>query len=344
MNNHYLFYISQNYSFEILRPLQKVIVSRGGTVLWFVEGNDVNTNNFLDSEVFTTEMDEAVMFEPLATYVPGNMVPSFISGLKVQIFHGLEWKKKGHFAVRGCFDLYCTHGPATTQRFSELANVHGYFDVIETGWPKLDGLFSSDSYCWPENSDKKTILFAPTFSPSLTSAPALFDEIARLSKERNWNWLVKFHPKMDPSWIEKYRQLNSETLKVVDDCNVSQILQSADVMVSDTSSIIGEFALLGKSTVTLNNLLPGDYILDINDPKLLEVSIERALKPVDEFIQQIAQYVQAIHPYSDGRSAERIFEATQAMLINGKQNSSRKPMNIFRNLKLRRKLNYWKFK
>ena len=46
MNQHYLFFITQNYSFEILRPLQKEIQSQGGKVLWFVYGNEVNVDNF----------------------------------------------------------------------------------------------------------------------------------------------------------------------------------------------------------------------------------------------------------------------------------------------------------
>lgn len=343
MQQHYLFFIAQNYSFEILRPLQSHIRQQGGEVLWFVYGNEVNVAHFNEDEVYTTEAQQAVDFNPLATYVPGNIVPNFIPGLKVQVFHGLEWKKKGHFVIRGCFDLYCTHGPATTNRFNELAAQHGYFDIIETGWPKLDGLFTSPSYQWDEQRDVPTILFAPTFSPSLTAAPALFDEITRLSREKDWQWLVKFHPKMDPDWIAKYRSIQSDKLKVVDDCDVSHVLQAGDVMVSDTSSIIGEFALLGKPAVTLNNSQPGDYLLDISDASQLESSIEQALQPSQELAQHIKGYAQDLHPYDDGQSAKRIYEATQQLLNNGKQAPKQMPLNLFRNLKMRKKLGYWKF-
>lgn len=343
MNQHYLFFIAQNYSFEILRPLQQYIIAQGGQVLWFVFGNEVSTSLFCDDEEFTKDPQRAVSFHPLATYVPGNIVPTFIPGLKVQVFHGLEWKKKGHFVIRGCFDLYCTHGPATTNKFNQLADKHGYFDVIETGWPKLDGLFTSPKYHWGEQQDKPTILFAPTFSPALTAAPALFDEISRLSREKNWQWLVKFHPKMDPLWIEKYRELSSDNLKVVDDCDVSHVLQTADIMVSDTSSIIGEFALLGKPAVTLNNSQPGDYLIDIQEADTLEAAIEQALIPSKELAEHIKDYASDLHPYYDGLSAERIYQATKCLLDNGKQAKKSMPANVFRNLKMRKKMKYWKF-
>ena len=340
--NNFLFFIAQNYSFEILRPLQNYIREQGGNVMWFAYGNEVTVSHFKPDEVYTQDPQRAVDFFPLATYVPGNIVPSFIPGLKVQIFHGLEWKKKGHFVIRGCFDLYCTHGPATTSTFSELAQQHDYFDVVETGWPKLDGLFTSPKYQWGEQRDVPTILFAPTFSPSLTAAPALFDEIARLSHEKDWQWLVKFHPKMDPVWIEKYRGLSSDKLKIVDDCDVSHVLQAGDIMLSDTSSIIGEFSLLGKPAVTLNNSQPGDYLINIEKAEQLENALVQALEPSSELTKAIEKYAMDLHPYSDGLNAKRVFDATQQMLTNGKQAKKEKPWNLFRNLKMRRKLSYWK--
>lgn len=340
---HYLFFISQNYAFEILRPLQQQILARGGKVMWFVDGDEVTTENFASDEHFTSDAVSAVTFKPLATFVPGNVVPNFIPGLKVQVFHGLEWKKKGHFVIRGCFDLYCTHGPATTDRFKPLARQHGYFDIVETGWPKLDSLFTSDAYQWHGQTDQPVILFAPTFSPSLTAAPALYDEIIRIAKQNSWQWLVKFHPKMDPNWIAKYKAIDCPNLQVVDDCDVAHLLQAADIMVSDTSSIIGEFSLLGKPAVTLNNSQPGDYLIDINSADQLEAAIERGIAHESQLQRQIKGYAQDLHPYDDGLSAQRVLGATEQMLAHGREHLKSKPLNIFRNFKMRLKLGYWKF-
>ncbi len=163
---HYLFYVAHNYAFEILRPLQQEIRNRGDKVAWFVEGNDINTEYFHPNEQVLDSVELVLEFNPRAVFVPGNLVPDFIPGLKVQIFHGFEWKKKRHFRERGCFDLYCTQGPFFTQRFNQIRATRPHFNVIETGWPKSDTLFNSKPYEWPGKRNVKTILYAPTFSPA----------------------------------------------------------------------------------------------------------------------------------------------------------------------------------
>ncbi len=339
----YLFFIADNYCFEILRPLQRLIESEDGEVLWFVFGENVHCGTFSDDETYTKDPEAAIRFNPIASFVPGNLIPSFIPGLKVQVFHGLEWKKKGHFDIRDCFDLYCTQGDATTTRFKQLAAKYGYFDVVETGWPKLDGLFTSPAYHWNEQTSDPVILFAPTFSPGLTAAPALFEEIQRLAAIHPWQWLVKFHPKMDPDWIERYQGISAENIRVVTDSDAASLLQAADIMVSDTSSIIGEFALLGKPAVTLNNAEAGDYLIDIEKASELEAAVFSALNPSDVLQQHIQRYAQDLHPYRDGQSAARVLAATQDRLAKGRRGLKKRPLNVFRNFKMRYKLGYWRW-
>ena len=338
-----LFYISQNYSFEILRPLQQEIRNRGGKVKWLVIGDEVNMDNFLKEEDVTTNIDVARHFNPQVCYIPGNVIPNFIPGIKVQVFHGLEYKKKGHFVIRGYFDLYCTHGPATTGKFEQLAEQHGYFDVVETGWPKLDPLFTTQPY--PRNDKaKRVILYAPTFSPSLTSAPALFERIYTLSQQHpTWHWLIKFHPKMDKQWINRYLTLSADNVEIVQQADISSLLQCADIMISDTSSVIGEFALLNKPVITLNNSQPGSYLIDINTPDALPKAIEQAFNPDDELLSKINDYAMSLHPYKDGHSSARILDAVEHLIEHGKTHNKSKPLNIFRNLKQRKSLKYWSF-
>jgi CDP-glycerol glycerophosphotransferase (TagB/SpsB family) len=337
---NFLFYISQNYSFEILRPLQQEIIEQGSNVAWFVAGNEVNTDNFCSEEIVLNSITDVIKLNPVASFVPGNIIPSFIPGIKVQVFHGLEWKKKGHFVIRDCFDLYCTHGKATTTRFNELAEKHQFFDVKETGWPKLDNLFNTPKEEYFEQP-RPTILYAPTFSPSLTSAPFLYEKIAALVSDKTYNWLVKFHPKMDKKWLELYAQLKTDNCKIVETSNINSLLQSADIMVSDTSSVIGEFALLGKPVVSLNNSQPGDYLINITSAEALPDALQKAFSPSETLISAINHYAQELHPYSDGQSSVRILAAVEHIRVNGKQSIKRLPRNIIRNLKQRKALNYW---
>lgn len=340
----YLFYIAHNYSFEILRPLQRVILAQGDEVKWLAIGREVDLSYFQSNESVLNSIDDARDYDPDASFAPGNEIPNFIPGLKVQIFHGLEWKKKGHFVIRDFFDLYCTHGPATTKRFNVLAKKHGFFDVVETAWPKLDYLFTSPSMSIKDNlhaQDKKIILYAPTFSPTLTSAPALFDEIKRLSEQKNYHWLIKFHPKMAKQWLDQYKTLIKDNVQIIETSSINELLQTADIMVSDTSSVIGEFSLLSKVTVSLNNKEPGDYLINIETADQLEPAIEQALIPSKKLKTAIKAYADDLHPYQDGQAAQRILSATENILTNGKKAKKSKPFNIFRNLKQRKKLKYW---
>jgi len=338
----YLFYVCQNYAFEILRPLQQEILNQGHQVKWFATGTEINTQNFTSQEQVLATISAAIDYKPHACFVPGNDIPNFIPGLKVQVFHGLEWKKKGHFIIRGYFDLYCTHGIATTNKFKQLAKNYGYFDVCETGWPKLDPLFTTLPL---DNISTKSpiIVYAPTFSPSLTSAPALFATIRHLIKTKPWYWIFKFHPKMDKKWQTQYQSLTCNNAQYITSPDIAKVLQTADIMVSDTSSVIGEFALLNKPIVTLNNSAPGDYLLDITQAEQLELAIEQALAPNEKQILAIQNYAKELHPYNDGESSKRILDAVENILINGKKARKKLPLNLFRQLKIRKKLNYWKF-
>ena len=343
-STRYLFYIAHNYSFEILRPLQQVILAQGDEVKWLAVGKEVTLSYFQSDESVLNSIDEARAYNPDASFAPGNEIPNFIPGLKVQVFHGLEWKKKGHFVIRDFFDLYCTHGPATTSRFNELAKKHGFFDVVETAWPKLDYLFTSPAMPIKENlhaQNRKIILYAPTFSPTLTSAPALFNEIKRLSEQESYHWLIKFHPKMATQWLEQYKTLEKDNVQIIETSSINELLQTADIMVSDTSSVIGEFSLLNKATVSLNNKEPGDYLVNIQTADQLEQAIELALNPSKQLKTAIKAYADDLHPYHDGHAAQRILSATEALMKYGKQAKKSKPLNLFRNLKQRKKLNYW---
>lgn len=341
----YLFYISQNYSFAILRPLQEIIRERGDVVKWFLHGDEIDRSYIHDSELLLNEISEAVSYRPDAVFVPGNVVPSFISGIKVAVFHGFnsgKLNRKGkedHFNIRGCFDLYCTQGPNTTLRFQELAEKHQHFLVKETGWPALDPLFNVDK---KNNNGKQTVLMCSTFSRNLTCAPILFEKIKELSQTGKWNWLIQFHPKMESSIVEQYKSIQGDHLTFVETDNVIPLLQKADVMLCDTSSVLIMFLLQGKPVVTFNNIAPSDYLINITDPEKLEDSLASALARPADLIEKINYYIEQTHPRQDGSSSIRILDAVEEMIASGESARRKKPLNLLRKFKMRRQLGYWK--
>ena len=164
----YLFYISQNYSYAILRPLQKIILARGDEVRWFLMGDQVADKFLKSTEQRLLTIEETIRWQPHAVFVPGNVVPSFIPGVKVAVFHGFDSGKvdslgrSDHFNIRDCFDLYCTQGPESTEKFTEFKLQHDSFHVKETGWCAIDPLYQQQKAV--DKNSLPTVLFCSTFS------------------------------------------------------------------------------------------------------------------------------------------------------------------------------------
>ncbi|MBY6187932.1 CDP-glycerol--glycerophosphate glycerophosphotransferase [Marinobacter hydrocarbonoclasticus] len=337
--HRYLFYIEQPYSFSILRPLQTAIQAQGGEVRWFLKGDKVAHDGLAEGELALRTVAEVQAYNPRAVFVPGNVVPDFFPGVKVQVFHGLEWKKKGHFRIRGFFDLYCTHGPITTERFRDLSSKHGsYFEVIETGWPKMDPYLGGQGRA---QTEPPTIVYAPTFSPALTSVPDLFEPIKALSAQGAFRFVVKFHPKMDPQWVERYRALEGPHLTVSGEGDLLKVFGEGDLVLSDTSSAVTEALMMGQVVVTYRNSQPQDCLIDFSDPSTLAAQLSRGLNPSAELKASIRQYLDQVHPGLDGLASERVLDAVEQVIQNG---TRPKPWNLLRKLKIRRALGYYRLR
>ncbi|HEY5775716.1 MAG TPA: CDP-glycerol glycerophosphotransferase family protein, partial [Xanthomonadales bacterium] len=205
-----LFYLEQDYSFAVLRPLQAAAIKRGHQVRWLLVEN-ASKKLLEPGEEAVADIDSAITYDPEVVFAPGDQMPGFIPGLKVQVFHGLNEDKRGNnYPDRGLFDLFCTEGPIRTNMLKPLEKKRGYFRVRETGWPKLDALLKQPRD--QQSYNRPQILFASTFTPRLSGAEALHPEIKRLSQKSQWQWLVTLHPKMASETVERYRSLEGENL------------------------------------------------------------------------------------------------------------------------------------
>lgn len=348
--NRYLLFANQLYCYPILRPLQDAILSRGDQVAWFIH----NIPNLLtDNDAPSLESIKAVQkFNPAAVYIPTNWVPDFFPGVKVEVFHGFNVGKRSntnqdHFRIRGLFDLYCTQGPDTTGPFQELATQHGYFKAVETGWSKLDPLFNmgpEDSLRHQLQTDKPVILFASTFSPKLTSAPLLAETIKKLSQSGRWHWIVTLHPKMPEEIINIYRNMENDHLTFYkSDQDILKLLNTADAMLCDTSSILHEFLLLNKPVVTYNTAVPAPHLLNVTDKNEIEKTLDYALSRPDSLMKEIQAFGNNVHPYRDGKSSERILQATDDFIANDLRHLKPKPFNLWRKLQMRKHLKYYRW-
>ncbi|WP_426360596.1 CDP-glycerol glycerophosphotransferase family protein [Pseudocolwellia sp. HL-MZ19] len=157
----------------------------------------------------------------------------------------------------------------------------------------------------------------------------------RLSTTAKYRWLVQFHPKIPKEVIEKYKSIESEYLSFIETDNVIPLLQEADLMVCDTSSVLLMFLLLNKPVVTFNNISPKDYLINISEPELLESSIEQGLTKPKELMGHIENFIQQTHPYQDGSSSERVLNAVDEV-ISQPQKSIKNPWNLLRQFKMRK--------
>ncbi len=343
----YLFFISQDYSFPVLRPLQKAILSRGDEVKWFMYGDEITKSYLQVDESSLESIDEVIDFNPHAVFVPGNVVPSFIPGLKVEVFHGLpstKAKKNGqlyHYIIRGMFDLYCTQGESSTSKFKELSSKYGYFSVKETGWCKLDPLFPIEKR--DSTLEQKTIFFASTFSPRFSKAKILYPFILEMIEKYNYRWYITLHPKMDKEVVSLYKSIVHENVKFVESVDIIDSFKKSDMMLCDTSSIIYEFLTQHKPVVTFQTEKEEASLMNVTDINQLEEKIINTLNNLDINHKNIKDEVAKFHPYSDGNSSQRVLDAVDEMLEGKNIAKRRKPFNIIRNFKLRKELGYWKF-
>ena len=334
----YLLYGSERYALAILRPLQEAIRARGGEAAWFFDGP--GAEDLVEGERLL-DVAGVRSWKPDAVLTPGNHLPHFFPGVKVEVFHGFDAGKPRHIYIRGFFDLYCTTGPRDTAQFQALADQLGHFAVTETGWPKLDPFMREIAGPLPPVRRPPVILYHSTFSPSWSAAETLYEEVKRLSRDGRWHWIITFHPKMNPETIAKFKALQNDYLRFAENDNILELFPQVDMMCSDTSSALNEFLLTGKPVVTFKNRRPGPQLIDIDDAKDFEPEIERALARPPELMQAIADYADAIHPYRDGRSSERVLQAIDAFIASGARNRKRKPLNLWRKLKIRRRVGYW---
>jgi len=347
MMAEYLLFATERYALPILAPLAQALHASGQSVsAWFADG----AAGASLPGVPNVDLKQALALRPRAVFSAANWVPPFIAGAKVQVFHGFNVQKRdsarGHFRVRGLFDLYCTQGPATTEPFRDLAARQGHFAVAQTGWPKLDPLFRDDggasAALRAPAAGRPVILFGSTFTERLSAAPHLYDHIAADIARGERYWLLTLHPKCSEELFARYRALAGDNAAFIEPEQVMAAQRAADVLVSDTSSIVSEFVVQYKPVVTFRNRVPQPHMIDFDDATRLPAMLDRALSPEPALVAHIQQYADSIHPYRDGYSSERVIAATEDFLAGELGTLKRKPLGAWtRGLQIRRDLGYW---
>jgi len=336
----YLFFITKPYSINVCQALKAEIQrSAKGESLTYIPPSLEKYSSQLGA--YATSIKEAIQFKPDIVFVPGNVVHDKIPGLKVQVFHGLCEEKGGHYKITGFFDLYCTSGPLITRKFQTLAERYRYFSVVETGWPKVDLILEPvkrDEIItkYGFKAEDKIILYAPTFSPRFKSSQKLLPQLKSMVKP-NETWIIKFHDLMSLTDKRQFQELNSEKIIIWDDPNNIPLLQVADLLISDTSSIVYEFILLDKPVITIDARIRLEKGINLTDLAQLRAAIDQSLTQPDEFANGRRAVLQEIQPYHDHQNAARVIAAAESVLAsNAGSDFKRKPLNLYRKFQVRK--------
>lgn len=313
-------FCEQKYAINILQPIEEETKQEGGhELLWYVHQKNIPDFPLQNETRWTNSIQEVYDFSPEAIFVPCNIVPYYLPGVKIQIFHGYAAEKKDHWVIRRYFDTYFTQGPFFTRGFMALAQKYKDFEVVETGWPRQDWIYANLHTFDKEKKEllgkyhkSKLVLYAPTFSPSLTSLPFIKEGLIKLTAEKDILLILKFHPLTRPEWMEEYKAIaeQHENILWIEDHNITKYQLMADVMISDTSSTVYEFLLLDKPVITYKTIAKDIYWQDIQQVEELSDAFEK-VQHDEEYINKRKWIIENYDPYLDGKVAHRMLDAAR---------------------------------
>lgn len=330
----WLFYVAKLYSIPVVQPLVEE-AQKHGVEFAFYTSRKVERHHPDTWSKFPvlTNLNMAIDFQPEFVLCPGNFVDFRLPGLKVELFHGIGIEKPSHYKIRHFFDLYFTSGPVVTERFQCMQKRYRYFNVVETGWPKVDYILSyqadglREKFNIPEG--KKVILYAPTHSRKMQSAEALLP-IIEDSIAVDEIWFCKPHEFMNRDLLTGLSNKSSHRFRLVSDHDITPFLHMADVLISDTSSVVYEMMLLDKPVITYRTLSREDKGINIQSPNELREALDRCLKHPKEFQEIRSRHLDEVNPRRDGSIATTLFHALADIDPAQPVGPRKKPMNLFR--------------
>ncbi|MDP6980669.1 MAG: CDP-glycerol glycerophosphotransferase family protein [Myxococcota bacterium] len=191
----------------------------------------------------------------------------------VQIFHGVSFK---NLAVREKalrYDYLCLPGQYHAEQYRKQGLIRSDASTaLLTGFPKTDLLMAlkDQPRQLVENLGLDpalpTLLFAPTGDKHNSLEIMGKAVIDALVGDGRWNLMVKphDHPKRDTNWFSKLASREGPRMKLLHDFDIAPALASADLLLTDASSVALEYTLLDRPMIFLDT------------PKLFEKLKKRA--------------------------------------------------------------------
>ncbi|WP_394129186.1 CDP-glycerol glycerophosphotransferase family protein [Shewanella maritima] len=225
-------------------------------------------------------------------------------------------------------------------RLNRLQQMYPQKEFVDTGYAKLDPIVQGteqglDLPALGLSADKKTILYAPTFYPSSIESmdkqwPNDFSDYNIILKPHYFS-LTKPSYRKQKQLLEYWSTFDNVYLAPTEHINLLPFMATADVLVSDASSALFEFAALDKPVVwcdfyhlrwSYRGIFKfrfkkrmdtdlyryADVAAHAEKPKALKAVIEHQLAEPDSFAAQRQKYTEELAGIVDGQCSRRIVD------------------------------------
>ncbi|WP_282036096.1 CDP-glycerol glycerophosphotransferase family protein [Saccharicrinis aurantiacus] len=266
---YYALFVSQHlYFIPQFFPIAQILQERDHDFLFLLMGKDLPYQNdvainFCKKHNFNYEIynenNDPINCKFMIN--GGNKFPIFEIkyDYSVSVVHGIGTKAGYYSDILNSHDIRFIEGPKRIEKIKELFP-DTKCDLHNVGFAKLDTAVNiirneKEKYLELYNLDasKKTLLYAPTFYPSSIENmqidfPEIFKDLNIIVKPHFFSLQrkkYKHHLKKFKAW-EKYKNVFFADAEHFDLCPLMAV---ADVMVTDESSAIFEFAALNKPVI-----------------------------------------------------------------------------------------------
>ena len=174
--------------------------------------------------------------------------------------HGIGPKACYYDVSEYPFDVRFVEGDV---RLKRLESMFPESTFIDTGYAKLDPIFSEGTSTasvadYELATDKKTVLYAPTFFPSSIDGfseklPEDLAEYNLIIKPHFFSY-IKSKYESHRALFKQWSEYDNVYIADVGEYNLIPFMQVSDIMLSDTSSAIFEFAAMDKPVIWCNFL------------------------------------------------------------------------------------------
>lgn len=286
MNKHIdvVFYVAYPYYYPHFLPISKMLESQNYTVQYVLstKQNTPLMEKIAKDEGLDYTLGEEDLYEVDTKVIFFANVFDGVQNLAVKtifLCHGTGTKNCGFTKALALNDIVLVEGEYRYEKYTKEFPEYAH-KLHQVGYSKLDTVLNiseeekralREKYALDEN--KKTILYAPTFFPSSIEKmsdtfPEDFPECNIIIKAHYLS-LERNRYKKQQTKFKKWNTYDNCTVLGSQEYNLVPFLAIADVMISDESAAIFEFASLNKPVI-INRFLKLRWSYYLNPKKLLK--------------------------------------------------------------------------